>query len=78
LIPIEAIAENTDGESIAWVLNAENVVAPRRVKLGAAIGGRVEVVQGLEPGERVIVAGVRFLRDGMQVRDLGDALGEPS
>jgi multidrug efflux system membrane fusion protein len=35
----------------------------------------VEVVEGLQPGDRIVVAGVRFLREGMKVRDLGDALG---
>ena len=50
-------------------------VAPRTVKLGDATGGQIEIVEGLAPGDRIAVAGVRFLRDGMKVRDLGDALG---
>jgi multidrug efflux pump subunit AcrA (membrane-fusion protein) len=45
------------------------------VKLGEATGGHIEIVSGLEPGERIAVAGVTFLREGMKVRDLGDALG---
>ena len=45
------------------------------MKVGAATGGRVEIVDGLQPGDRIAVAGVTFLREGMKVRDLDDALG---
>jgi RND family efflux transporter MFP subunit len=75
LIPVEAIAETPNGEQVAWVLADGNAVAPRKVKLGTAAGGRIEVVDGLAEGDRIVIAGVRFLRDGMKVRDLGDALG---
>jgi multidrug efflux pump subunit AcrA (membrane-fusion protein) len=43
--------------------------------MGAARGGDVEILQGLSPGDRIVVAGVTFLREGMKVRDLGNALG---
>src|SRR5262245_54381155 len=75
LIPVEAIAKTPAGEEVAWVVGADNTVAPRPVRLGEATGGRVEVADGLQPGDRVVIAGVRFLREGMKVRDLGDALG---
>ena len=75
LIPIEAIAKTPAGEQVAWVLAGTDTVSPRPVKLGATTGGRVEVLDGLQPGDRIVIAGVRFLREGMKVRDLGDALG---
>jgi membrane fusion protein (multidrug efflux system) len=75
LVPVEAIAETPGGEQVAWVLGDGNAVAPRKVKLGSAAGGRIEVVGGLAEGDRIVIAGVRFLREGMKVRDLGDALG---
>lgn len=78
LIPIEAIAQTSAGQSIAWTLDEEQKVASRPVKLGEAMGGQVEVVEGLSPGERIVIAGVRFLREGMKVRDLGNALGDRS
>lgn len=74
-VPIEAVGETPSGEQVAWVLGEENTVTSRPVQLGGASQGRVEVSQGLEPGDLIVVAGTRFLRDGMQVRDLGDALG---
>jgi multidrug efflux pump subunit AcrA (membrane-fusion protein) len=43
--------------------------------MGAVRDADVEIVEGLEPGDRIVVAGVTFLHDGMKVRDLGSALG---
>ena len=42
-------------------------VEPRTVALAAAVGERVLVVDGLEPGERVVTAGVPFLHPGQAV-----------
>jgi len=60
---------------VAWVIGPEQTVTARKVKLGEASGGRIEILEGLQPGDRIAVAGVTFLREGMKVRDLGDALG---
>ncbi|MBX3026874.1 efflux RND transporter periplasmic adaptor subunit [bacterium] len=75
LVPLSAIYKDPEGEAVAWVIGAENVVQRRPVRLGAVTGSQIEVVEGLEPGDRIAIAGVRFLRDGMTVRDLGDELG---
>jgi multidrug efflux pump subunit AcrA (membrane-fusion protein) len=45
------------------------------VKLGEATGGEVEIADGLGPGDRIAVAGVTFLREGMKVRDAGEVFG---
>jgi multidrug efflux pump subunit AcrA (membrane-fusion protein) len=45
------------------------------VQLGAPAESQIEIVSGLQPGDRIVVAGAPFLREGMKVRDLGDALG---
>jgi hypothetical protein len=44
--------------------------------MGAAEDGEIEIIEGLKPGDRIAIAGTAFLRDGMKVRDLGNALGE--
>ncbi|MFZ5830442.1 MAG: efflux RND transporter periplasmic adaptor subunit [Planctomycetota bacterium] len=75
LIPVEAVSKTPSGEQTVWVIGEGDTVVPRAVKLGTATGTRVEVVDGLEPGDRIVTAGVRFLRKGMKVRDLGNALG---
>jgi multidrug efflux system membrane fusion protein len=75
LVPISAVFKDATGEQVAWVVGPDQTVSRRPVKIGEATGGQVEITEGLQPGDRIAVAGVTFLREGMQVRDLGDALG---
>lgn len=74
-IPSAAIGLTPAGDQVAWLLGEDQKVASRPIQVGATAAGRMEILQGLDPGDRIVVAGVRFLREGMQVRDLGDALG---
>jgi multidrug efflux pump subunit AcrA (membrane-fusion protein) len=76
LVPVDAVCKESSGEQVAWVIEQDQTVHRRPVRLGQATGGRLEIVDGLRPGDRIAVAGVTFLRDGMKVRDLGDALGD--
>ena len=39
-----------------------------QVRTGARLGGRIEIVQGLRPGQRVVTEGIVKVADGMQVR----------
>jgi RND family efflux transporter MFP subunit len=74
-VPISAVFKEESGGPVAWVIGTDGKVSRRSVKIGVPSGGRLEIVEGLEPGDRIAVAGVPFLRDGMTIRDLGDALG---
>jgi multidrug efflux system membrane fusion protein len=58
-----------------WIVSPNKTVASRKVTLGQALGGHVEIIDGLQPGDRIAAIGATFLREGMRVRDLGDALG---
>jgi multidrug efflux system membrane fusion protein len=40
----------------------------RRVELGEVIGNGIAVLNGLKPGERVVVSGATLLVDGEAVR----------
>ena len=75
VVPISAVFKDPAGEAVAWVIGKDKVVERRPVKVGAATGNQIEILDGLRPGDRIAVAGVRFLRAGMTVQDLGDALG---
>jgi RND family efflux transporter MFP subunit len=74
-IPVSAVFMDAAGEQIVWVLGPDSTVTRRVVKLGEPSGGEIEIVEGLAAGDRIAVAGVTLLREGMKVRDLGDALG---
>lgn len=75
LIPIQAVSETSDGKQVAWVMTDEDTVESRPIVVGETLGGQIEVLEGLAPGDRIVIAGVRFLRNGMKVRDLGNSLG---
>jgi RND family efflux transporter MFP subunit len=75
LVPISALFKDSKGEQVVWVLGPEETVTRRPVRVGEARGGRIEILEGLQPRERIAVAGATLLREGMKVRDLGDALG---
>ncbi len=75
LAPVTAVSKDASGRQVAWVLGEGGKVAPLEVKLGEVSGGQVEILEGLQPGQRIASAGTSFLREGMEVRDLGDALG---
>ena len=75
-VPVSAVTRLDTGTQVVWVVATNQVVSPRPVKIGAATGSSVEVLNGLKAGDRVVVAGGWSLRDGMKVSDLGNALGE--
>ncbi|MEM7523644.1 MAG: efflux RND transporter periplasmic adaptor subunit [Pseudomonadota bacterium] len=47
---------------------AEGAVRRREVKMAGIRGNQLLIIEGLTPGERVAIAGVSFLRDGMVAR----------
>ena len=57
------------------MVSPEQTVTRRPVRTGGLTGGRIEILEGLQPGDRIAAAGANHLREGMQVRELGDALG---
>jgi len=70
LVPASAVLGSAGSESVFVV---ELGKARRRpVRTGAMSEGKVEIVSGLEVGEVVVVAGNHALRDGMDVRVVGD------
>jgi multidrug efflux system membrane fusion protein len=76
LVPISAVIRLDTGKQVVWILAPNLTVNPRPVSVGTATGGTVEIVSGLRPGDRIVVAGGWSLHDGMKVTDLGNALGE--
>ncbi len=66
-LPDQAIVER-DGYRYVFVLGEGNVVAQRRVTLGARQDRLVAIVDGVQADERVVVEGAGFLSDGDRVR----------
>ena len=66
LVPQRAVSELQGGYQVA-VVDGENKVSIRSVKVGDRVGAEWIVAEGLKQGERVIVEGVQKVRPGMQV-----------
>ena len=58
-------------ESVVFVLDGQRVKATK-VELGLADDELQEVIEGVSPGDRVVVGGLEILSDGVRVRVLGD------
>jgi membrane fusion protein (multidrug efflux system) len=66
LVPQRAVQE-LQGSKTVMVVDAQNMVSVRTIKLGDKSEKDVVVLDGLNPGERVIVEGMQKVRPGSQV-----------
>ncbi len=62
----DAVTVSLQGRRV-FVVDAEDKAQPRAVVLGTSVGNRFEVLEGLEPGERVVVRGNERLQPGQPV-----------
>jgi multidrug efflux system membrane fusion protein len=53
--------------TFVYLVNPDNAVSVRPVKLGVTAGDRVEVLSGLAPGDRIVIDGADKLRDGAKI-----------
>ena len=70
-LPVTAIYAPAEGGDYVWVVGRDDRVSLRAVELGELFGrDLVTVLRGVEPGDRVVTAGVYRLREGDEVRIL--------
>ena len=67
LIPQRAVSELQGAYQVA-VVDGENKVSIRTVKVGDRVGSLWIIADGLKPGERVVAEGVQKVRPGAQVK----------
>jgi RND family efflux transporter MFP subunit len=67
LVPFRAVRRDRDGEFV-WLLDGEAGVERRPVDTGLRIADRIEILDGLEPGERVITRGFLGLAEDKSVQ----------
>jgi RND family efflux transporter MFP subunit len=73
LIPTAAVVAAENNQSKVWVFDAASgTVSSRAVTVGQITGDQVEILDGLHAGDRIAVQGATNLREGMQVRPLGE------
>jgi membrane fusion protein, multidrug efflux system len=64
--PNAAIQQGAQG-AFVYVVNNDNTVSVRQIKVGPVDGERTAITSGLKPGENVVIDGVDRLRDGAKV-----------
>ncbi|HAF92948.1 MAG TPA: efflux transporter periplasmic adaptor subunit [Pseudomonas sp.] len=67
LVPQQGVTRNAKGEATAMLVNAENKVEVRTLKVRSTVGNRWLVEEGLQPGDRVITEGLQFIKPGVEV-----------
>jgi membrane fusion protein (multidrug efflux system) len=75
MVPEEAIVPLGDDFFVYMV--AEGKASRVRVKLGVRRDARVELLEGVKAGDKVVTAGMRVQRDGQPVRIVEPAAGAP-
>ncbi|MBB6094454.1 RND family efflux transporter MFP subunit [Povalibacter uvarum] len=67
MVPVASVVIE-DGYSYVFVLGADgHTVQRRRIETGIVDGNLIEIVSGVNPGERVVDKGAGFLKDGDRV-----------
>src|SRR5271163_2855982 len=66
LVPQRAVSELQGGYQVA-VVDDQNKVSIRTVKVGEPVGTEWVIADGLKQGERVVAEGIQKVRNGMQV-----------
>jgi membrane fusion protein (multidrug efflux system) len=67
IVPQQAVQRGSTGDSV-MVVSADGKVSPREVKVGNAQGGDWVILDGLKPGELVMVDGFQKLRGNAPVK----------
>lgn len=67
LAPQHGVGRDEKGQAIAYVLDAQNIAHLRVLKTGRAVGPNWQVLEGLKPGDRMVVEGLLRVKDGLKV-----------
>ncbi len=69
VMPADAVVSLNE-ENFAFVIGNENKVQRRKIKTGNSVDGMIQVLEGINEGERIVIQGQTALSDGSTVRDI--------
>jgi len=68
VVPDMAVVKQTgSGERFIYVLNDDNTVTYKNVKIGRRMGAEYEILEGIEDGATIVTGGQARLKDGIKV-----------
>ena len=71
-MPTAGVQRGVPG-TFVYLVNADDTVSVRKIDLGVTDGDRVEVRNGLQPGDKIVVDGADKLRDGAKINVRAEA-----
>src|SRR5260221_1982866 len=74
LVPVAAVIKDSTGAQVAWAMGPDGNVTRRPAKTGAVTGGNIVVLEGLQQGDRIVVAGGTVLSHGLKVRGVANGV----
>lgn len=76
MIPTSAIFADEEGRTNVWLVDQESKTIKRQPISFENLGSnQIKVTEGLNPGDTIVAAGVKFLREGMKIRPI-DKVGD--
>jgi len=68
LIPASAVAVDAQGKFYVWVVKDDMTVTKEPVEVGEMTGDSIRIKSGVTQGQRIAIAGLPYLEEGMRVR----------
>jgi membrane fusion protein, multidrug efflux system len=68
-VPADAVVTKS-GKQYLYVTKDDGTVEQREIKEGNSVDGMVQVISGVDPGEKIVVEGEQSLSDGSAVKDI--------
>ncbi len=69
-VPLAAVFPDVSGNNFVWRVTAQKSLEKVSVKIGEIVGDRIEILAGIDKGDKLVVAGANLLSDGDKIREL--------
>jgi RND family efflux transporter MFP subunit len=74
-VPLEAVFSDESGRPHVWRVRPDTQTVEKvPVTSGTLLDSGLEILSGVTPGDRILVAGVHFIDEGQRVRPLGNGV----
>jgi len=67
VVPLAALITTPEEGKVVFVVK-DGKALRRKVKTGIEAADRIQILEGVNPGDKVIISGYKDLKDGMDVR----------
>jgi multidrug efflux pump subunit AcrA (membrane-fusion protein) len=72
-VPMTAVLPQKDNQALVYLVGPDNTVTAKTVQLGQIMSNnRVEILTGLQAGDRIVVKGAAYLGDGDKITAISD------